>query len=187
MNAEQIKKAIFDKKTKPVEPVEVAEIYGIEGWLFKTTSYQMESWRAWSKAIKPDGSPDEEMRRLSPAKLIQISFRDKEGDLVFEELDLPVIGGMPDTEINNIFKRCLSINGYCGEGIEAILKNLLAIAGVDGVYASLANLNAACPNCTKDTPPTNSESSGSANDTGPQAAQPKSTTPSSPGKSPVKK
>lgn len=186
MNAEQIKKAIFDKKTRPVEPADTAEIYGIEGWLFRTTSYQMEDWRAWSNASKPDGSPDEEKRRLGPAKLIQLSFRDKEGNQVFEELDVAIIGGMPDAEINSIFKRCLAINGYGGEGIEAILKNLLAIVGVDGVYASLANINAPCPNCGKDTPNTSSGSNGSASNTGPQEGRRKSTEPSSPEKSPDK-
>lgn len=187
MNAEQIKKAIFEKKTKPASSVEKATIFEIEGYLFKVTSYQMESWRACSNAIKSDGSPDEEIRRLSPAKLVQISFRDSDGNPVFEDLDLPVIGGMPDAEINPIFKRCLAINGYGGEGIEAILKNLLAIVGVDGVYASLVNINAACPNCTKDTPPTNCESNGPASSTGHPEGQQKSTKPSSPERSPARK
>jgi len=181
MNAAEIKKAILAKKTQPVQPVEKAEIFGVEGWLFRATSYQFEGWRDVSS------DKDAEIRRLNPAKLIQISFRDKENNPVFEELDIPVIGGIPDTEINPIFKRCLAINGYGGEGIEALLKNLIAITGIDGVYASLANINAPCPNCGKDTKNTSSGSNGPASNTGPSATQPKVTKPSSPDKSQDKK
>ena len=181
MNAEEIKKAIIVKHTKPAEPVEKAELLGVEGWLFRSSSYQMEGWRQVSN------DKDPEVQRLGPAKLIQISFRDEEGKLVFEELDLPMIGGMNDSDVNLIFKRCLSINGYGGEGCEALLKNLIAIYGTDGVYASLVNINAPCPNCGNDTPSTNSESNISVSNTGPPATQPKATKPSSPDRSQAKK
>lgn len=173
MKAEEIKKAIIEKKLKAKKPVEKAEILGVEGWLFKSSSIEMEGWRVFSNATNKDGEPDMEKRRLSPSKLIQISFRDEDFNKVFEESDLPLIGGIDDDEINKVFKRCLSINGYGGEGIEAILKNLVAIVGVDGVYASLVNIGARCPNCSKDTQPTNSESSGAVKDTGRPAQQQK--------------
>jgi len=187
MNAEQIKKAILEKKTRPTEPVEPATLLGVEGWLFRASSYQMEGWRQVANAIKPDGSPDDDRRKLSPSKLIQISFRDKENNLVFEDLDLPVIGGMLDTEISPIFKRCLAINGYGGEGIEAILKNLIAITGTDGVYASLVNIGAPCPNCGKGIQSMNSASNTIVNNTGPLADRQKLTKLSSPDKSQDKK
>ena len=172
MNAEEIKKAIIEKHTKPAKPIESVEMFGVEGWLFRSSSYQMEGWRQVSN------DKDPEVQRLGPAKLIQISFRDESGKLVFEELDLPMIGGMDDSDINLIFKRCLSINGYGGEGCEALLKNLIAIYGVDGVYASLVNINAPCPNCSKDTKSTNSESNISRSNTGPQVTRLKATRPS---------
>jgi hypothetical protein len=180
MKAEEIKKAIQSKKAQVKKPTEQAEILGVKAFLYKSSSYEMEGWRSFSNALNPDGEPDENKRRLSPSKLIQISFRDEEGNKVFEELDLPFIGGIEDYEINRVFKRCLAINGYGGEGIEAILKNLVAIVGVDGVYASLVNIGCPCPNCSKDTPPTNSGNSGSASSTGPSGRQPKPTRPSSP-------
>lgn len=181
MNAEEIKKAIIEKHTKSAKPVEKAAIFGVEGWLFRSSSYQMEGWRQVSN------DKDPEIQRLGPAKLIQISFRDETGKLVFEELDLPMIGGMDDSDVNLIFKRCLSINGYGGEGCEALLKNLIAIYGIDGVYASLVNINAPCPNCSKDTKSTNSESNISPSSIGLPAMQPKVTKPSSPDRSPDRK
>lgn len=160
MKADVIKKHILEKKAQKQTPVEQAEIYGIQGWLYRATSYQMESWREISN------SKDDNMRKLGPAKLIQISFRDDDGNNVFEEIDLPIIGGILDSEINRVFKRALAINGYGGEGIESILKNLLLILGADGLYDSLVSIGYQCPNCSKDTQNTNSESSGSASNTG---------------------
>ena len=181
MNAEEIKKAIIEKHTQPAKPVESAELFGVEGWLFRSSSYQMEGWRHVSN------DKDPEVQRLGPAKLIQISFRDEGGKLVFEELDLPMIGGMADADVNLIFKRCLSINGYGGEGCEALLKNLIAIYGTDGVYASLVNINAPCPNCEKDIPSTNSESNIFVSSIGRPVVRPKATKPSSPDRSQDKK
>jgi len=166
MKATDIKKAIQDKKSQKKKPTEETEILGVKGFLYKSSSYEMEGWRSYSNALDGEGKPDEHKRKLSPAKLIQISFRDEDGIKVFEELDLPFIGGIDDDEINKVFKRCLAINGYGGEGIEAILKNLVAIVGKDGVYASLVNIGCHCPNCSKGTQPTNSESNGSVSNTG---------------------
>lgn len=187
MKAEEIKKAIQEKKAQKKKFIEEAEILEVKGFLYRASSYEMEGWRAYSNAVTDEGKPDENKRRLSPSKLIQISFRDEDGLKVFEELELPFIGGIEDTEINKVFKRCLAINGYGGEGIEAILKNLVAIVGVDGVYASLVNIGCPCPNCSKDIQPTSSESNGSASNTGPQEAQLSVTRPSSSAKSQAKK
>lgn len=182
MKAEQIKKAIQEKKAQKKKPAEETEILGAKGFLYKSSSYEMEGWRAYSNAMNDEGKPDEHKRKLSPAKLIQISFRDEDGAKVFDETDLAFIGAIDDDEINRVFKRCLAINGYGGEGIEAILKNLVAIVGIDGVFASLVNIGCHCPNCSKDTALTNSESNGSAKDTGLQEQRPKPTKQSSPGK-----
>ena len=187
MNAEEIKKAIIEKHTKPKKPTQTAEIFGIEGWLFKPTSAQMEGWRSMVNAITQDGKPDDNIRKLAPAKLIQISFRDKEGKPVFEELDLPMIGGMPDDQVNPLRLTILRINGMNTEGFEDVLKNLIAIIGIDGVYAMLVKIGAPCPNCRKDIPSTNSESNISVSNTGPPATQPKATKPSSPDRSQAKK
>ena len=172
MKAAEIKRLILEKKAMRQEPVEEIEILSIKGWLFKSTSYQMESWR------EACNDKDANIRKLGPAKLVQISFRDKDGNPVFEELDIAVIGGIEDADINRVFKRALAINGYGGEGIEAILKNLVAIVGVDGVYASLVNINAPCPNCSKDIQPTNLESNTSASNIGHQEKQQGPTKPS---------
>jgi hypothetical protein len=186
MKADEIKKLILEKKNRPVKPVEEAEILGVKGWLKRSSSYQMEGWRTVANATKRDNAPDEDRRRLAPAKLIQISFCDEDGKLVFEELDLALIGGIEDAEINRVFKRCLSINGYGGEGIEAILKNLIAIVGTDGVYASLANIGAVCPNCKNVTASTSCENSISASDTGLSVEPLKPARPSSSAKSSAK-
>ncbi len=183
MNAEEIKKAIIEKHTKPAKPVQSAEIFGIEGWLFKATSAQMEGWLSIMNAVKKDNSPDEDIRKLAAAKLVQISFRDKDNKSVFEELDLPMIAGMPYDQIQPIRVAILRINGMSTEGFEDVVKNLIAVLGTDGVFALLAKIGAACPNCGKDTPLTNSESNGSASNTGPAETQPKATKQSSPDRS----
>ncbi len=121
----------------------------------------MEGWRELSS------DKDPAKRRLGSAKLIQISFKAEDGTAVFEELDLPIIAGIEDAQINPITRRVIAINGYGNEGAEEILKNLIAILGVDGVYDSLASINAPCPNCSKDMKNTSSKSSISASDTGP--------------------
>ena len=187
MKAQDIKKAIQEKKAEKRQFVEEAKILDIDILLYKSSSYAMEGWRSYSNATDSEGKPDEHKRKLSPAKLIQITCRDEDGNLIFEESDLTFIGGIDDIEINRIFKRCLAINGYGGEGIEAILKNLVAIVGVDGVYASLVNIECPCPNCSKGTQLTNSGSNGSASNTGRQDAQLSDTKPSSSVKSAVKK
>jgi len=183
MNAAEIKTAILKEHTKPAKPVEKRAIFGFEGWLFKPTSYQMEGWRQMANAVNPDGSADEEKQKLAAAKLVQISFRDSENNPVFDELDLPVIAGMPDDQIHPLRLAILRINGMNTEGFEAVLKNLIAIIGIDGVYALLANINAPCPNCRKDTPNTSSGSSTSASNTGPPEGQRKAIKPSSSEKS----
>jgi hypothetical protein len=182
MKAEEIKKAIQAKKAEKKKAVEEAEILGVKGWLYRSSSIAMESWRSYTNATKPDGSPDDERRNLSPAKLVQISFKDEDGNKVFDDTDLAFIGTMDDMDVNRVFKRCLAINGYGGEGIEAILKNLVAIVGTDGVYASLVNIGCPCPNCSKDTQPTSSASSGSVSSTGRSEQRQKAIGPSSPGK-----
>jgi hypothetical protein len=183
LTAAEIKKRILQEKVRPAEPVEAAKIFGHEGWLFKPTSFQMEGWRSMVNAVKEDGTPDDDVRKLAPAKLIQISFRDKQGNPVFDELDLAVIGGMPDDQINPLRSTILRINGMNLEGFEDVLKNLLAILGVAGVYALLASIGAPCPSCTKDTPLASCRSNGSASATGPQEAQQRSKEQSSSAKS----
>jgi len=161
MKAEQIKKAIIQKTTiQRLKPIEQAEILGVKGWIFRPSSYEMEGWRELYNENDPI------KRRLGPAKLIQISFRDEDGTAVFEELDLPIIAGIEDNQINPIVRRILAINGYGTEGERIILKNLIATLGIDGVYDSLASMGAACPKCSKGTANTSLESNTSVKDTG---------------------
>ncbi len=160
MKAGEIKKAILAKKTEKPKPIEKATILGVTGWLYRASSFAMECWRELAN------HENAEKRPLGPAKLIQISFRDEDNTPVFEELDLPIIAGIEDGEIYPLYKRLLAINGFGNEGVEAILKNLIAISGADGVYDSLRTIGAPCPNCTKDSPPTNSRSKESSSNTG---------------------
>lgn len=160
MTAQEIKKAIIEAKTAKPKPIEPATILGVTGWLYRASSFAMEGWRELCNHESPD------KRRLGPAKLIQISFCDGAGSPVFEELDLTIIAGIEDGEIYPVYKRILAINGFGNEGIESILKNLVAISGVDGVHAALATIGAPCPSCSKGTAPTSFESNTSSSSTG---------------------
>lgn len=154
LTAQQIKEAIIKAKTEnPRKPQEECEIMGVKGWLFKVSSYEMEGYRDYA------GNKEGNFRKLSAAKLVQISFRSKDGTTCFSEKDVPILAGLDDEVINPIYRTCLRINGFSVEGMEEIVKNLLIILGVDGLYELLANIGAPCPNCSKDTRSTSSESS----------------------------
>ena len=172
MKAEDIKKTIIARKIEKAKPVSEAEILGVKGWLFRVSSALMEDWRQYRNAIKPDGKPDLDKTRLAPAKLVQISFRDEQGDRVFDDADVAVIAGIDEKEIGPICRKIMTINGYSDESLESLLKNLIAITGVGGLYDLLASINAPCPNCSKDSTPSSSESNGSASGTGLQEPQP---------------
>lgn len=152
LSAQEIKKAILANKKLP-EPVEQAELLEIKFWLFRCSSYEFESWREYVN------SEDPQKVRLADAKFVQISARDKTGKPVFAELDVPILGSLPVAEIDPITKAGMRINGFGEKGEQKIVKNLIKIHGVGGVYDLLASMDAPCPNCTKDTPPTNSPNS----------------------------
>lgn len=153
LTAQQIKEAIIKAKTdNPKKPQEESEILGVKGWLFKVSSYEMEGYRDY--ANNNEGN----FRKLSAAKLVQVSFRSKDGTACFSEKDIPILAGLDDKVINPVFRACLRINGFSPEGLEEILKNLLIALGVDGLYELLASINAPCPKCSKDTHSTSSES-----------------------------
>lgn len=154
LTAQQIKEAIIKAKTEnPKKPQEECEILGVKGWLFKASSYEMEGYRDY--ANNKEGN----FRKLSAAKLVQVSFRSKDGTACFSEKDVPILAGLDDEVINPVFRAALRINGFSVEGMEGILKNLLIALGVDGLYDLLASIGAQCPNCSKDTRSTSSESS----------------------------
>jgi len=161
MTAEEIKKAFIEKRTQKSQAIEPAEILGAKGFLFKSSSMDMEGWREIA------GSKEETVRKLGPAKLVQISFRSEDGTRVFDDLDLALIGGTDEDQIRPVYDRCMAINGFGKEGTEGVLKNCVTILGGDGVYASLANMGYPCPSCTKGTAPTSSASIGSPSSTGP--------------------
>lgn len=172
MTAEQIKKAIIEKKVQRPKPIESAEILGIRGFLFRSSSFNMEAWRELASDKDPQKS------HLAPAKLIQISFCDEAGTPVFEDLDMTLIAGIDDAEIRPVYNRCMAINGFGREGAEVLLKNLLTILGADGVYALLESMDAPCPNCIKATAATSSKNNGLPSSSGPQERPPKGGGPS---------
>ncbi len=147
--AQQIKEAIIKAKTEnPKKPQEECEILGVKGWLFKVSSYEMEGYRDY--ANNKEGN----FRKLSAAKLVQISFRSKDGTACFSEKDVPILAGLDDEVINPVYRAVLRINGFSPEGLKGILKNLLITLGINGLYELLASINAPCPNCGKGTNPT---------------------------------
>lgn len=172
MKAEEIKKAIIAKKLEKKKTVGEAVILGVGGFLYRASSALFEDYRAYRNAVKDDGTPDYEKRRLANGKLVQISFRDEEGNFVFEDSDVPVIAGIDEIEIFPLCRKIWTVNGLSDESIEALLKNLIGILGVDGLYALLASINAPCPNCSKGSSTTSSESNGAAKSTGPQGKPP---------------
>lgn len=173
MKAEEIKKAIIAKKIEKAKPVMEAEILGVKGWLFRSSSASMEDYRVYRNAVKDDGMPDYDKRRLANGKLVQISFRDEDGSLVFDNSDIAVIAGIDELDIFPVCRKIWNINGLSDESIESLLKNLIGILGVDGFYDMLGKIDVPCPKCTKNSNTSSSESNGPAKDTGPQDRRPK--------------
>ena len=153
LSAKEIKKQLLDKRTEPAKPVEPCEFAGVKGWLWRCNSLQMNGWRDYVNHEDPEQS------RLSDAKLVQISFRDKQGDYVFTEKGLSIIAGFDDGDVRPIVNAALRINGYSAEGLEAIVKNLVATIGADGLYEKLQTMGYQCPVCSTSTANTSSESS----------------------------
>lgn len=177
MKAQEIKKAIVAKMTEKKKPVKSVTILNIEGFLYEVGCGQWEEWRALKNAVitegKDAGKPDMSIRKMAPGKLIQLSFRDEDGELVFEHADVPMLSNIPTRQIETVCRDIMQINGFDDDSIEILLKNLILITGVDGLYDILAKLGFPCPKCSKDTLPVNSEPNGQSNTTGPQARQPK--------------
>jgi hypothetical protein len=112
-----------------------------------------------------DEDPDK--ADLGPAYLVAICFRDHDGKLVFDpKLDLALLAGFADADLEPVFRACLRVNGYGTEAADDILKNLLRITGADGLYDALASMGAPCPNCKGIATSTSSESSYSPSDGG---------------------
>lgn len=172
MKAEEIKKAIIAKKIEKAKAVMDAVILGVKGWLYRVSSAAMEDYREYRNAVKDDGLPDYDKRRLANGKLVQISFRDEDGKLVFDDSDIALIAGIDELEIFPVCRKIWNINGLSDESIESLLKNLIGILGVDGFYGLLVKIGIPCPNCSKNTSTSILESSGSAKNTGPQDRQP---------------
>jgi len=173
VKAEEIKKAIIDKKIEKKKPVIEAVIHGVKGWLFRVSSASMEDYRSFRNAVKDDGTPDYDKRRLANGKLVQISFRDEDGNFVFEDGDIALIAGIDELEIFPVCRKIWDINGLSDESIESLLKNLIGILGGDGLYDILGKLGYQCPSCSKNTNTSSSESNGAAKSTGQQARQQK--------------
>jgi len=180
MKAEEIKKAILAEMIKKPEPVKEAVILGVTGWLYECSLAQWEDWRAVRNAVLDNGKPDTAQRRLAPAKLIQISFRDSEGNLVFDDADIALLSTLKVRQQDRLCRDISEINGFSDESIEGLVKNLIAITGVDGFYDILGKLGFPCPKCAKYTQLKNSEDSGSSSTTGPQVRPQKTGEQSSP-------
>jgi hypothetical protein len=153
LTAKEIKEAILAKK-KPPQPVEQAELLGVKGWLFASSSYEFECWREY------ENSDDPQVVRKSPAKLVQISFRDKTGKACFTDAEVTtVLAGLPRSVIDPVVKAAMRINGFGEEGAKAIVKNFVKTRGVDGLFDLLESIDVRCPICSKSTQPANLPSS----------------------------
>jgi len=139
----------------------------MEVWVYELTSYELETWREICRA------EDDNMRRLNAAKLLQLSLRDAEGNRIFDEEEIAIIGGKPAHLIEPLTKIILRLSGYGAEADQAILKNLRKILGAAGLSDLLGSSTAASGNSTADIPPTSSESSGSPSSSGPSVPPPK--------------
>jgi len=121
-------------------------------WFHGLKSRQMQQW------INETNDPEQISPDLVNAKLIQMSAHNADGSLIFDETDIMSLGEISTIDEKPMIEIINRVNGIGRESHKAILKNLLMIHGIDGVYDLLANINAPCPNCSKDTPNTSSES-----------------------------
>jgi hypothetical protein len=173
LTAREIKEAVLRAKQQKPEPVEVWEFAGVTGYLFKAKAKQMARYRR----LMGDDDPDR--ADLGPALLIAICFRDHAGTPVWDiKNDLTTIAGLDDDIVEPCFRRCLYINGYGVEATEDIVKNLLRIVGVDGLYALLASMGAPCPSCMSALTSESSESNTSPSNIGPTDTPPTTSEPS---------
>lgn len=143
-----IKEAIMAQKAGREEH----EIAGCKVWIYGLSAYQMEQWRQMRQSEKADAF-------LSSAKLVQLAMRDEQGERIFEDNELTQLAGRPNQLLEPVVEKALKLSGYGADAQEAILKNLHKTLGDDGLFALLASIGARCPNCSKDIPPTSSQSS----------------------------
>lgn len=139
----------------------------MEVWVQELSSYELETWREICRC------DDENMRRLNAAKLLQMSLHDEDGNQIFEEKEIALIGGMPASTIEPLVKKTLRLSGYGVEAEKAILKNLQKILGVAGLSGLLESSDALPESLAKDIQPASSESNTSPNKSGQADPQPK--------------
>jgi len=150
--AKQIKDAFMKESLKKEKhPLPWAPEIGV--MVYELTSYELETWRELNK------SEDDNMRRLNAARLLQHSLHDEDGNPVFGEKEIAIIGGRPARMIEPLVRIILRLSGYGAEGDMAVLKNLRKILGAAGLSDLLESSDAPSGSSADDTPPESSESS----------------------------
>ena len=137
------KQAILNRRQKmPKEEYQIGEqkvwFRGLKG----------REWEDWKTAAS---DPEKIDPNLVNAKIIQMSMCEEDGSLVFNETDIMALGEMWMSDIKPMLEIIFRLNGIGASSYEAILKNLVKILGIDGLFDLLASINVRCPNCSKDT------------------------------------
>ena len=144
LNKDEIKRAIMDLRNQI--PKEEHELGGVKVWVHGLNSYELEEWRLLRN------NPADADRRLSTAKLIQLTVRDDKGTRIFDPNELSIIAGFPALDLEPISRVGMRLSGYGVEAEAAILKNLLKTHGGNGSSDSPGSTNAPSPSSSEDTP-----------------------------------
>lgn len=120
-------------------------IGGLPARLRSLTAYEAEHYRMLHNSEKP------EEQALAPAKMVQMSLEDRDGNPVYTRDEVKILAGRQDAMLMPLYYQALQLNGMTPGSMVELAKNLLAIAGDFGESDSPANTDAASPSCSEDT------------------------------------
>ena len=121
---DEIKREIM--KLRDQIPIEECDMGATKVWVHGLSSYDLEEWRLVRN------SPEDQNRKLSTAKLIQLAVRDSTGRRIFEPNEITMIAGWPALSLEPVSRVAMRLSGYGVEAEAAILKNLLETHGGNG-------------------------------------------------------
>lgn len=117
--------------------------------VYGLTSRELEEWRRYCR------NPEIMNPNLAIAKKIQLALHDNDGNLLFTDKDLMMLGDRPADFIEPIDKIIDKLSGLGFEAYQAILKNFAKTFGADGSSGQPESINAPSQSSSEESAPTN--------------------------------
>ena len=156
-SASAIREALQNENRRKID----VTVLGLPAQLWSLTAFEAQHYRTLLNSDKP------EERASAPAKLVQMSLRSPQGEMVYGKDDLAIVAGRQDRTLMPLYYQALELNGMAPESWRELAKNLLMIAGDSGSSGSPESTGAASPSCSDDTASTSFRSSTSPSASGP--------------------